>query len=205
MAGDGSAPAEGEADGGLTQVVERAAGTDGGRRWLGRVVLAVLAAALLALVAEGANRPPDPRLEGNSRVPGFREVAFRIRPPPGSGLSSGEYCALLAETAAQHARGLMGRRDLAGYDAMVFRFAVNTNSTFFMRSVPVALSVAWFDESGRFISSADMAPCPNREGCPLYVADRPYRIALEVLQGGLLRLGVGRGSVIELGGSCRSR
>jgi uncharacterized membrane protein (UPF0127 family) len=161
-------------------------------------------AALLALVAEGANRPPDPHLEQASRVPGFGEVAFRITPPPGSGLSAGEYCALLAETPAQHAQGLTGRRDLGGYDAMVFRFGVDNNSTFFMKNVPVALSIAWFDQAGRFISSADMAPCFSPEGCPLYVAARPYRIALEVLHGGLLRLGVGQGSVIEVGGPCRA-
>ncbi len=167
--------------------------------------MAVLVAALLALLAQGANRPPDPHLEQASRVPGFGEVAFRITPPPGSGLSAGEYCALLAESPAQHARGLRGRRDLAGYDAMVFRFAVNTNSTFFTTSVPVALSIAWFDEAGRFISSADMSPCLSRQGCPLYVAARPYRIALEVLEGGLLRLGVGEGSTIHVGGPCRPR
>jgi uncharacterized membrane protein (UPF0127 family) len=188
----------------LDQVLERAAGTASGRRWLGRAVLAVLVAGLLGFLTQGANRPADPHLEPASGIAGFGEVSFRITPPPGSGFSAGRYCALLAETADQRARGLMGRRDLAGHDAMVFRFGVDTNSTFFVRSVPVALSVAWFDAAGRFVSSADMAPCPDRDGCPLYVAPRPYRVALQVLQGGLLRLGVGPGSVIRVGGPCQS-
>lgn len=132
---------------------------------------------------------------------GFGEVAFTVTP---SGGSAAAFCALLAETATQQARGLMGRRDLAGYDAMVFRFAEDTTSQFYMRNVPVPLSIAWFAADGRFVSSTDMAPCPDRDGCPLYGAAGPYRFALEVLEGGLPRLGIGEGSVLKVGGSCPS-
>ncbi len=173
-----------------------------GFRLLRWAVLALLLSSLAACVVNGANGPEDPHLESQARVPGFGEVAFRVVPAPGSGAQSARYCALLAETEAQVSRGLMGRRDLAGYDGMVFRFSSDSTGSFYMRDVPMALTVAWFDAAGRFISSADMAPCPNRDGCPLYSAARPYRLALEVPLGGLARLGIGPGSVLEAGGAC---
>lgn len=135
-------------------------------------------------------------------VPGFGEVAFRVTRAGNGGASASQYCALLAETDQQHAQGLMGRRDLAGYDGMVFRFASETTGPFYMRNVPVGLSIAWFAADGRFVSSTDMAPCPDREGCPTYAPAGPYRLALEVLQGGLGRIGVGEGSVLTVGGAC---
>ncbi|MGH9281574.1 MAG: DUF192 domain-containing protein, partial [Acidimicrobiales bacterium] len=131
---------------------------------------------------------------------GFGEVAFTVTPAGASPAST--FCALLAETAAQRARGLMGRRDLAGYDAMLFRFDADTTSEFYMRNVPVPLSIAWYAADGRFVSSTGMAPCPDRDGCPTYGAAGPYRFALEVLEGGLGRLGVGEGSVLTVGGAC---
>ena len=172
-----------------------------GRRLLRWAVVALLAAGLAAWVATGANGPDDPYLASRSRVTGFGEVAFRVRPAPGSPAVSGQYCALLAETDAQRARGLMGRRDLAGYDGMIFRYAEDSTGTFWMQDVPIPLTVAWFDSSGRFISSADMSPCPDGR-CRSYAAARPYRFALEVPAGGLARLGIGPGSMIDVGGQC---
>jgi uncharacterized membrane protein (UPF0127 family) len=126
-------------------------------------------------------------------------VAFTIARAGGSAAA---FCALLAETPDQHARGLMGRRDLAGYDAMLFRFEADTTSEFYMRNVPVALSIAWFAADGQFVSSVDMAPCADRPGCPTYGAAGPYRFAIEVLAGDLGTLGVGDGSVLTVGGPC---
>lgn len=165
-------------------------------------VVAVLAVVgVSALLAVGANGPPDPHLEDGG-VAGFASVAFRVTPGPGRLPSSGEFCALLADDQAARARGMMGRRDLAGHDAMVFRFPEDVTVAFFMRDVPIPLSIAWFDAGGRFVSSAEMPPCPDRDGCPTYAADRPFRLALEVPAGGLERLGIGEGSVLALGGAC---
>ncbi len=185
----------------VTEILE----TRWGVRVLHWAVAALMAGSLVACVATGANRPADPRLEGGqSRVPGFREVAFGVRPAAGPTASAGPYCALLAETTEQVQRGLMGRRDLAGYDGMIFRFPADSTAGFYMRDVPVPLTVAWFDAGGRFVSSADMATCPD-QNCPTYPPAAPYRFALEVLSGGLGRLGVGPGSVIEVGGACKVR
>ena len=153
---------------------------------------------LIGFVLVGANSPADPHLAG---VPGFGEVAFRVQAGGGEA-TNGAFCALLADTEAQRAKGMMGRRDLAGYDAMVFRFDQDSTNTFYMRNVPVSLSVAWFDAQGRFVSSTDMAPCADQEGCPTYSPAGPYRTAVEVLQGGFERLGVGPGSTITVGGAC---
>lgn len=180
----------------------------------------VLVLALLAFLAVGANGPADPRLEpagGTSTtarsspaaptaaadrrpVEGFGEIGFRLQ---GGGLpASDERCALLAESDRQVRQGLMGRSDLSGYDGMIFRFAQDTTVSFFMRNVPMPLEIAWFDADGRLVSTADMAPCPDRDGCPTYPPGGAYRYALEVEDGGLARLGIGRGSVLTVGGAC---
>ena len=161
------------------------------------VVLAVLA--LTAFLTVGANGPDDPVLGG---IPGFGEVAFRVAAAGGGPPTSAEFCALLAADDVQRAKGLMGRRDLAGFDAMVFRFDQDHTGTFFMRNVPVALSIAWFDSGGAFVSATDMPPCPDQDGCPQYAAAGPYRLAVETLKGGLEPLGIGPGSRIDVGSPC---
>ncbi len=185
--------------------LSQALATRTGLRLLRWAVIALLAASLGACVANGANGPEDPRLASRSGVDGFGEVAFRVHPAGVPAASSTEHCALLAETGDQVARGLMGRRDLAGYDAMVFRFSSDQRSPFHMRNVPIPLTVAWFDGTGRFVSSADMAPCPDRNDCPAYFPTGPYRLALEVPAVGLGRLGLGPGSVLEVGRACSGR
>jgi uncharacterized membrane protein (UPF0127 family) len=96
----------------------------------------------------------------------------------------------------------MGRGDLGGFDAMVFRFDADTTGSFYMRNTPLPLSIAWFDRNGVFVSSADMEPCPDRAGCPDYTAAAPYRLAVEVPKGGLGALGIDAGSSLMVGGGC---
>ena len=171
----------------------------GSKKAIGWAVVVVAILSVIAFLTVGANGPPDPTLGG---VPGFGEVAFQVTAAGGQG-TAGQFCALLADDEQQRAQGLMGRRDLAGFDAMVFRFDADTAGGFFMRNVPVGLSIAWFGADGRFVAAADMAPCPDQEGCPNYAPPAPYRVAIEVPQGGLGRLGVGDGSVLTVGGACR--
>lgn len=168
---------------------------------------ALLVLAALAFLLVGANGPADPRLAGAPALSEeFGEVAFRVTPGPGVALPSPDSrCALLAETDAQRATGLTGRRDLGGYDAMLFRFPQDTTASFVMRGVPVPLSIAWFDAGGRFVAAADMAPCEGGDGCPTYSPGRAYRFALEVPEGALPGLGVGPGSVLSVDGECARR
>ena len=86
---------------------------------------------------------------------------------------------------------------------MVFVWDQDTTGGFWMRDTIVPLSIAWFDAEGAFVSSTDMAPCPDDEpDCPIYEPAGPYRFALEVPQGDLDELGVGPGSRLALGGPC---
>lgn len=181
-------------------------------RW---AVVALLVVGSLAFVVKGANGPPDPTLvpvpaEGPSaltRAPfgDFGEIAFRIEGGSGEEVAAraaAVRCALLAETGAQQGRGLMNRQDLGGYDGMIFRFAADTTTGFYMLDTPLPLTIAFFDAGGRFVSSTDMEPCIHQASCPTYPAARPYRFALEVQQGAMPRLGVGPGTRLVTAGAC---
>ncbi len=164
-------------------------------------LLVVVAGGLL--LSRGANQPADPTLRpaaGRTPVEGFGEIGFRIEGGPDA---MAERCALLAETPVQHARGLMHRRDMSGYDGMLFDFGAPHTGTFWMKDTPMRLSIAWFDASGNFVSAADMDPCLDRPQCPSYSAAGPYRYALEVPRGGLAGLGVGPGSRLVATPVCR--
>ncbi len=174
-------------------------------RW---AIVALLGVGALAFLAIGANGPQDPTLkpaEGQvrlNRTPfgDFGEIGFRIE--GNEAVAAAARCALLAETAEQQTRGLMNRNDLSGYDGMLFRFSADTTGTFWMKDTPLPLSIAFFDAAGRFVSTADMAPCIHQPTCPTYGAARPYRYALEVPQGALSRLGVAPGTTLVITGPC---
>ncbi len=162
------------------------------------VILLVIAAGAL-LMSRGANRPADPTLlpaAVRGSVEGFGDVGFRMDG------SATVRCALLAKTAQQKEQGLMHRRDLAGYDGMLFDFETEYTGSFWMKETPLPLSIAWFDTSGRFVSATDMEPCLGQTQCPSYAARGPYRYALEVPKGGLAALGVRPGSRLEVTGPC---
>jgi uncharacterized membrane protein (UPF0127 family) len=177
-------------------------GRPSARRWLQLAVWALAALALAALLTVGGSTPADPHLAG-SRVQGFDEGTLKVvAAAPGSSTPVAAYCALLASTPAQHARGLMTRRDLAGYAAMAFRFSEDVDVLFYNRNVPMALTVAWFDRDGRWVGSHDLEPCPDIEGCPTIAAPVPFRYVVEVEKGGLSRLGLGPGSQIAVTSGC---
>lgn len=181
-------------------------------RW---AVIALLVMGGVAFLVKGADGPPDPTLapapaDGQvalNRTPfgDFGEIAFRVEGGSGADAAAraaAVRCALLADTGPRQARGLMERTDLGGYDGMIFRFATDTDTAFYMKDTPLPLSIAFFDSSGRFISGTDMAPCIHQPTCPTYSAARPYRYALEVPQGAMPRLGVGPGTRLVTAGPC---
>jgi len=175
-------------------------------RW---AIIGLLAVGALAFLLVGANQPKDPTLrpaEGQvtlNRTPfgDFAEIGFRIDGTPAA-QAAATRCALLAESAAQQNLGLMNRTDLGGYDGMLFKFATDSNAAFYMKDTPLPLSIAFFDGTGQFVSTADMAPCIHMPVCPTFSAARPYRWALEVPQGALPRLAIGPGTKLTAGGPC---
>jgi len=172
------------------------------RRWVGRAVWALAALSVATLFTVGGAQPADPYL-ATSRVSGFDEATLKVlAAAQGSGNPIADYCALLAITPAQQAKGLMTRRNLAGYAAMAFRYNADVDALFYNRNVPMALTVAWFDREGRWIGSRDLEPCPDMEGCPTIAAPVPFRYVIEVEKGGLSRLGLGPGSQIAVNNGC---
>ena len=83
---------------------------------------------------------------------------------------------------------------------MVFVYQEDTFLPYTMSTVPIPLSIAWFDIDGLFIGGAEMTPCPaGDDSCPSYPAPRPYRYSLEVRgPAGLDDLGVGQGARLVL-------
>ena len=173
---------------------------------------------LLAFLLRGADRPADPFVEATAppagsttapgdpaRVPleGFDEVAVSVHPADGSSWLA--WCLLAARTAEQRSRGLMGVTDLQGYSGMAFLYEEDVTNAFYMRNTPTPLSIAWVAADGRLVSTADMAPCADRDDCPTYPPAGPYRTAIEVFQGGLDDLGITEGATIVVGGACAPR
>lgn len=155
-----------------------------------------------------ASLPPvdGPFAPGRTQIPGFGEVEVRIVPGP-----DGEpvvLCVLVADSPEQRGRGLMGVADpeLGGYDGMLFRFPAESTTGFYMKDTLLPLSIAYLNAEGAIVDVRDMEPCTERHGaCPTYPPSGPYRMALEVPQGGLDDLGLVPGSAAraEVGGACR--
>lgn len=164
-----------------------------------------------AMLIQGADQPADPYLippdaPGDpARVPleGFEEIALTVAPASGGDLLT--WCLLAALRAEQRARGLMGVTDLQGYSGMAFVYDTDVENSFYMRNTPTPLSIAWIDANGQIVSTTDMAPCEDREGCPLYPSGGSYRTAIEVFQGDLDDLGIEPGARVTVGGPCAPR
>ena len=103
----------------------------------------------------------------------------------------------VADTDAERARGLMGRRELPADAGMVFVFPTDSTSAFWMKDTLIPLSIAFYDESGRIVRILDMEPC-TRDPCARYGPEASYRGALEVNRGAFERWGVREGDVLRL-------
>lgn len=152
-----------------------------------------------APAAQGAGLSEAPGPSDRELIDGFGEVAIAITNPDGTVKG---WCVLLAETAEQRQRGLMEVTDLAGYAGMLFVWADDSSSSFYMRNTPTPLSIAWIDAAGEIVSTTDMEPCADIPTCPLYAPEGSYRFALEVPKGGLTDLGLVDGATMRVGGSC---
>lgn len=188
------------------------------RRLRQLLVAAIVVAGLgiWVFVLRGADQPADPYLvEDRSSLPpgvappgdpnrvplpGFDEIALTVDPGDGSDWLS--WCLLAALQAEQRARGLMEVTDLQGYSGMAFVYDEDVENPFYMRNTPTPLSIAWIDAEGAVVGTADMEPCEDRDGCPLYPPPGPYRVAIEVFQGGLAALGITDGANVTVAGSC---
>ena len=173
-------------------------------RHLRRAVVVLLVLGVCGFLIDGASRPANPSL-----VPAADPMAARGSPAFGAvtlSVNPGRHapaCVLEAVTTAQQNYGLMNRTSVAPYAGMAFVFPAPSADLFYMKNTMIPLSIAWFDESGRFETSTVMAPCPKTAAsCPTYGPGRPYTLAVEVPAGRLGALGIGPGSTVHLGGAC---
>jgi len=102
----------------------------------------------------------------------------------------------------QRGRGLMEVTDLQGYAGMAFIYQEDVGNSFYMRNTPMPLSIAWISADGEVVTTTDMEPCEDRDGCPTYAPTGEYRYAIEVPKGHLENLGIEKGSKVTIGGSC---
>jgi uncharacterized membrane protein (UPF0127 family) len=126
---------------------------------------------------------------GRVTIPGFDEVGVEVTNQAGEVVES---CLLLAAAAEQYTQGLMSVTDLGDYAGMLFDFPDGErDGAFWMRDTALPLSIAYLDEDGGIVSTADMDPCLDLgDQCPSYPPEGPYADTVEVAQGGLAAVGL---------------
>lgn len=90
----------------------------------------------------------------------------------------------VADTPAEHQRGLMGRTEVPRGTGMVFVFEEPVRGAFWMYQTLVPLSIVWV-RGGRVVGVAEMVPCEGTDpaGCPRYAAPEAYDLAVETTGG----------------------
>lgn len=102
----------------------------------------------------------------------------------------------LARTAAERSRGLMFRQELPDDRGMLFVYAQDTMSGFWMKDTPIPLSIAFIAADGSIVDIRDMEPF----SLELHRPSEPYRYALEVNQGWFEEHGLAPGDGVEVPG-----
>jgi uncharacterized membrane protein (UPF0127 family) len=100
----------------------------------------------------------------------------------------------LARTPTERAIGLMFRDELAEDGGMLFVFAADTGSGFWMRDTTFPISVAFIREDGTIIDIQDMEPLTD----DLHYPPQPYRYGLELNEGWFERHEYGVGDRVEI-------
>jgi uncharacterized protein len=103
----------------------------------------------------------------------------------------------IANSPAERAKGLMGRKSLPEGSGMLFVFSKPQRLSFWMKNTLIPLSIGFFDEEKRLFQVIDMAT-PENGKLALYVSKAPAMYALEVPQGWFDRHGIGLGTKFVL-------
>lgn len=99
----------------------------------------------------------------------------------------------VADTEATRAHGLSFRTSLPNDHGMLFVFPTDTETCFWMKNTPLALSIAFIDNQGTIVNVADMEPNTTTPHCPA----RAVRYALEMKQGWFHDKGLRSGSRVK--------
>lgn len=100
----------------------------------------------------------------------------------------------LARSAAERARGLMFREELAEDSGMLFVYEQDTETGFWMKDTPIPLSIAFISAEGTILDVQEMEPFST----DLHKPPAPYRYALEVNQGWFQEGGFAEGDRVEI-------
>ena len=101
----------------------------------------------------------------------------------------------LAVFPAEMERGLMGRRDLAPDQGMIFVYAEPMRMSFWMRNTPLPLDIGFFNAGGELKEVYSMLPFDETA---VRSQDTRLQFALEMNQGWFHRNGVRPGATLDL-------
>ncbi|MBI2867884.1 MAG: DUF192 domain-containing protein [Chloroflexi bacterium] len=106
----------------------------------------------------------------------------------------------VAETGAEHARGLMDRPSLPLDEAMLFVFGKEDTYAFWMKNTLIALDILWLGSDGRIVDIQTMYPEPGKpdQELRIYVPAAKARYAIEMNAGLAERYGFKSGMQVEL-------
>ena len=90
----------------------------------------------------------------------------------------------LAVTAEEQARGYMGRAEISDREGMLFLYAEDRRSSFWMKNCLVPLDIIWLDADGGVVEvAANRPPCPEEGPCPNVTPNGVARYVLELAAG----------------------
>jgi uncharacterized membrane protein (UPF0127 family) len=151
-----------------------------------RLIIAAAVAAISAIAIVVLGLQLASRGDGDAKLPLDLELRSAAAPFAGYREARIDFdgrCrrVAVANTEALRAQGLRGHTELGPYAGMLFVFDRDTRSAFTMAGVSQPLEIGWYTADGTRVGGAHMAACPDRtqEDCPVYGADRKYRVALE--------------------------
>jgi hypothetical protein len=151
------------------------------------VLLAALALAACAHATTATGPVPNPSLDlpqGNLTVMGQdgRKLSLHVQ---------------IAETAQDRERGLMGVAKMPDQAGMAFLFGGPTSTGFWMKDTLIPLDVAFWDGTGRVVTTFTMTPC-RTGSCPVYQPTATYVDAVEMNAGLLAARGIKTGDKVTL-------
>ncbi len=89
----------------------------------------------------------------------------------------------IAVTALEQKRGLQGREGLNPNQGMLFVFAQDDRSPFWMKDMKFPLDIIWMDAQGHIVFIGDHLPPCIKDPCAVYTPKTQARYVLEVQAG----------------------
>lgn len=98
----------------------------------------------------------------------------------------------IAQSIEEHSQGMKGKAFSDDMECMLFLFKHPTTNGFWMKDTKTAITIAFFDEEGCFVSKHNMTPFSQDVIAP----KNPYLLALEMPWRGKLSGRIGCGTKI---------